>query len=88
MTAAPRMMCYGAAADQLVEVLGKSESLIIECLPRYCDAVVDSLGGMYLRKPKAEKLANVEARFVELGFLGCVGSVDCVSSECVVFCWW
>jgi hypothetical protein len=32
ITAALRMLCYGAAADQLVEVLGMSESLIMECL--------------------------------------------------------
>jgi hypothetical protein len=87
MTAAPRMTCYGAAADQLVEVLGMSDPLIMECLPRYCNAFVDSLGGKYVREPTAEKLANVEVRFVELGFPGCVGSVDCVSWECVVFCW-
>jgi hypothetical protein len=51
MSTALRMMCYGAAADQLVEVLGMSESLIIECLPGYCDVIIESLGGMHMREP-------------------------------------
>jgi Plant transposon protein len=89
MTAALRMMCYGAAADQLIEVLGMSVSLIMECLPRYCDAVVESLGGIYVREPTAEELAKVESRFAELGFPGCVGSVDCASWEWDVCpLWW
>jgi hypothetical protein len=69
MAAALRIMCYAAAAGQLVEVLGMYESLSMECLPRYSDAVVESLDGMYVREPKAE-LAKVEARFAELGFPG------------------
>jgi hypothetical protein len=65
-----RMMCYGATEDQLVEVLGISESLIKECLPRYCDGSIESLGGMYMREPTAEELIKTEARCAELGFLG------------------
>jgi hypothetical protein len=75
MTAVLRMMCYGEVAEQLVEVLVMSESLIMECLPRYCDGIVESLGGMYVRETAAEELAKVEARFAELGFPGCVASV-------------
>jgi Plant transposon protein len=79
ITVSFRMLCYGAAADQLVEVLGMSESLVMECLPRYCDAIVKTLGGIYLREPTAEELAKTEARFAVLDFPGCVGSVDCAS---------
>jgi hypothetical protein len=52
-----------------------SESLITECLPRYCDGIVESLGGKCVREPAAEELAKVEARFAELDFPGCVASV-------------
>jgi hypothetical protein len=75
VTAALRMMCYGAPADQLVEIVGMPESLIMECLPLYCHAVVESLGGRYLRAPTAEELAEIESRFAELGFPGCVGAL-------------
>jgi Plant transposon protein len=81
MSAALRMMCYGEAADQLVEVFGMSESLIMECLPRYCDGIIESLGGMYTRETKAEEFTTTEAHFAELGFPGCIGSVDCASWE-------
>jgi Plant transposon protein len=77
------MMCYEAAADKLVEIVGMSESLIMECLPLRCDAIVESLGGRYLRAPTAEELAEIESRFAEIGFPGCVGSVDCSSWEWV-----
>jgi hypothetical protein len=59
-----------AATDQLVEVLRMSESLIMECLSRYCDGIVETLGGIYVQEPTAEELAEIEARFAELGFLG------------------
>jgi hypothetical protein len=52
-----------------------SESLIMERLPRYCDGIAESLGGMYVREPAAEELAKIEARFAGLGFPGCVASV-------------
>jgi hypothetical protein len=81
ITAALRILCYGAAADQLVEILGMSESLISECLPRFCDAIGASLGGTYVREPTAEELAKTEVLFADLGFPGCVGSVDCASWE-------
>ena len=40
MTAALRMLCYGASADSIDEYVRLGESTILECLKRFTKAIV------------------------------------------------
>ncbi|CAL8152847.1 unnamed protein product [Prunus armeniaca] len=39
LTAALRMLAYGASAEQVDEITRMRKSTILECLVRFCDAV-------------------------------------------------
>ncbi|VVA39533.1 PREDICTED: putative nuclease HARBI1, partial [Prunus dulcis] len=39
LTAALRMLAYGASAEQVDEIARMGKSTILECLVRFCDAV-------------------------------------------------
>ncbi|XP_020242512.1 uncharacterized protein LOC109820728 [Asparagus officinalis] len=49
--AAFRMLAYGASADSTDEYVRIGESTAIECLKRFCRAIVEVCGDEYLRSP-------------------------------------
>jgi hypothetical protein len=49
VTAALRLLAYGASADQLDECIRLSESTILECLQRFIKAELKGFGEQYLR---------------------------------------
>ncbi|XP_010696025.3 uncharacterized protein LOC104908599 [Beta vulgaris subsp. vulgaris] len=50
-TAAIRILAYGTSADIVDEYIKIGESTAIECVFRFCRAVIDAFGGLYLRRP-------------------------------------
>nr|XP_011458220.1 PREDICTED: putative nuclease HARBI1 [Fragaria vesca subsp. vesca] len=78
LTAAFRMIAYGAPADSLDDYLKIGESTAIRCLKRFCRAVIDVFGARYLRTPNTEDVARILYIGEERGFPGILESLDCM----------
>jgi hypothetical protein len=52
-----------------------AESTAMECMSRFCKAVVSVFGSYYLRTPMKKTLL---AFWPERGFPGMLGSIDCM----------
>ena len=78
-TVAMRLLAYGAPADSQDDYLRMSESTAIECLNRYCSAVVEVFGPTYLRSPTAEDAPGSWPPMKHEAFLGCLE----VSTVCI-----
>ncbi|CAM8965362.1 unnamed protein product [Rhodiola kirilowii] len=81
MTAALRMLAYGAAADQCVEICRMGESTTLECMKTFCQQVEGLFGKEYLRAPTPADLRRLLARGEQRGFPGMIGSIDCMHWE-------
>ena len=77
-TAAIRQLAYGFAADQVDEYVRIGETTAIECLKRFCVAVVDIYEERYLREPNEEDVRRLLAVNTKRGFPGMLGSLDCM----------
>ncbi|CAL9006672.1 unnamed protein product [Prunus brigantina] len=59
LTAALRMLAYGASAEQVDEIARMGKSTILECLVRFCDAVKNLYMREYFRKPMPRDLQRL-----------------------------
>jgi hypothetical protein len=57
-----RILAYGAPSDSQDDYIRKAESTIMECMSRFCRAVVSVFGSDYLRTPNEEDTARILAR--------------------------
>jgi hypothetical protein len=55
-----------------------TESTAMECLSRFYRAIVLVFGPNYLRTPNKEDTAHILAQNEAQGFLGMLGSIDCM----------
>ncbi|CAL2240387.1 unnamed protein product [Prunus armeniaca] len=78
LTAALRIIAYGASAEQVDEIARMGKSTILECLVRFCDAVKNLYTREYLRKPTPRDLQRLLQKGEARGFLGMIGSIDCM----------
>jgi hypothetical protein len=72
------MMAYGIPADLVDDHLAMGESQAIKCVKRFVVAVVRVFGETYLRAPNAEDTARLLVYNKARGFLGMLGSIDCM----------
>jgi hypothetical protein len=75
-TAALRMLAYGAPGDAQDDYIRMPESTAMECMSRFCRAVVSVFGSDYLRTHNKEDTACILAQNAERGFPGILGSID------------
>ncbi|XP_021808251.1 uncharacterized protein LOC110751986 [Prunus avium] len=78
LTAALRMLAYGASAEQVDEIARMGKSTILECLMRFCDAVENLYTREYLRRPSPADLQRLLKKADTRGFPGMIGSIDCM----------
>ncbi|XP_026451174.1 uncharacterized protein LOC113351400 [Papaver somniferum] len=78
MVAAVKMLAYGCVADNLDEYVQIGESTAIECLKRFCDAIIGIYEEKYLRKPTETDIAMLLKEGEDRGFPGMIGSLDCM----------
>ena len=82
VTAALRMLAYGIPADLVDDHLAMGESQAIMCVKRFAVEIVQVFGEEYLRSPTAEDAARLLAMNKARGFLGMLGSIDCMHWSC------
>ncbi|XP_068314889.1 uncharacterized protein [Pyrus communis] len=78
VTFALRMMAYGSLADSIDETHGMSESTCLHTLEQFCDIIVQVYKDKYLREPNQEDLNRLIHKAEDRGFLGMIGSLDCM----------
>ncbi|CAM8883725.1 unnamed protein product [Rhodiola kirilowii] len=76
MTAALRMLAYGAAADQCAEICRMGESTTLECMKTFCQQVEGLFGKEYLRAPTPADLRRLLARGEQRGFPGAQNDIN------------
>ncbi|XP_074321885.1 uncharacterized protein LOC141659051 [Apium graveolens] len=81
MTAALRMLAYGAAADQCAEICRIGESTTLECMKKFCEQVEGLFGKEYLRAPTPADLRSLLLRGGQKGFPGMIESINCMHWE-------
>ncbi|KAK2639895.1 hypothetical protein Ddye_027690 [Dipteronia dyeriana] len=72
------MSAYGCPADATDEYIKLGESTTIESLKRFYRAVMDEFAGKYLRSPNDTDVARLLCIGKDPGFLGMLGSLDCM----------
>ena len=78
MTVAVRMLAYGVMIDLMDEYVQIGESAAMESLKKFVAIVVDIFSEEYLRSPNNEDIAKLLAHGESCGFLGMLGSIDCM----------
>ncbi|CAH9075034.1 unnamed protein product [Cuscuta epithymum] len=78
VVAAIRMLAYGCSADSLDEYVQIGESTTIECLKKFCGAIIGLFEEKYLRKPNKSDIASLLQDSEARGFPGMLGSLDCM----------
>ncbi|XP_070667452.1 uncharacterized protein [Malus domestica] len=78
ITAALRMLAYGAATDQVDEITMMGKSTILESLMRFCSAIESVYTAEYLRRPTHMDLETLLKKGEMRSFPGMIGSIDCM----------
>ncbi|XP_024200106.1 uncharacterized protein LOC112203361 [Rosa chinensis] len=81
MTAALRMLAYGAGADQCAEYCRMAKSTSVAALQHFTRGIVDLYSTKYLRAPTAADLRQLLTKAERRGFPGMIGSIDFASYD-------
>ncbi|XP_059639309.1 uncharacterized protein LOC132281637 [Cornus florida] len=76
-----RIFAYGCAADHYDEYIKIGESTAIKCLKAFCNAIVAVYIEEYMRTPNEADIARLLEEGKQRGFLGMLGSIDCMHWE-------
>ncbi|RWR88181.1 putative nuclease HARBI1 [Cinnamomum micranthum f. kanehirae] len=71
-----RMPTYGVVADDVDDYIRIAESISIESMKRFVQAIVDVFGKKYLRKPNNAHICRLLSEGERRELLGMLGSVD------------
>ena len=73
-----RMLAYGLPANATDEYIKIGESTTIESMKQFCRAIVEIFAKQYLRTPTTNDIARLLYIGKQRGFLGMLGSLDCM----------
>lgn len=73
-----RMLAYGVSADSYDMVFQMGESTVLQMVRKFTRAVLHIYGNQYLRLPNEQDIARLLAKAQQRGFLGMIGSIDCM----------
>lgn len=76
-----RYIAYWWPADSLDKTIGLSETTTLLWWKAFCRSVNTQFGHKYLRTPTVSDIVEIERRFAEVGFPGCIGCVACAGWE-------
>ncbi|XP_058755868.1 uncharacterized protein LOC131629060 [Vicia villosa] len=80
-TTAMRMLAYGVAADAVDEYIKIGGTTTLECLRRFCKGIIRLYEQVYLIAPTQDDLQRILHVSEMRGFLGMIGSIDCMHWE-------
>jgi hypothetical protein len=78
MTATLRMLAYGVTADLMDEYLRIGEATAMDSFKLFVQAVNSKFSAECLRPPTQDDIARLLAIGESRGFLGMLGSIDCM----------
>ncbi|XP_020258693.1 uncharacterized protein LOC109835104 [Asparagus officinalis] len=78
ITAAMRMVAYGASADSVDDYVRIGKSTSFESVKRFVRSIINIFGEEYLRAPTNEDVARLLEEGSQRGFPGILGSIDCM----------
>ena len=78
MTATLRMLAYEVATDFIDEYVKIGESIAIESLKKFIEAIVNIYSTEYLRSPNNSDITRLLRVGERRGFIGMLGSIDCM----------
>ncbi|XP_020272698.1 uncharacterized protein LOC109847874 [Asparagus officinalis] len=78
ITAAMRMLAYGASADAVDDYVRIGKSTSLESVKRFVRSIINIFGEEYLRSPTNEDIARLLEEGSQRGFPGMLGSIDCM----------
>lgn len=78
VTAAFRVLAYAMPADAVDEYINIGESTTLECVKRFCRAIVQIFSDHYLRPPNNNDVERLLYIGRKRGFPGMLGSLDCM----------
>ena len=81
VASAMQMLAYGRAADINDEYIQILESKNLECLNKFCNAIIQVYGKEFLRHPTTNDIKRLLAIGEARGFPGMLGSLDCMHWE-------
>jgi hypothetical protein len=80
-TVALRMLAYGGPGDFHDEGLRMGESMVLKTVKEFASTIVKVFGDEFLRPPFESKLQHILSVNEACGFLGMIGSIDCVHQQ-------
>jgi hypothetical protein len=81
VTTVIQILRYRGPADRLDEYIRMGESTTLETMNKFTRTIVAEYGHIYLREPNAHDIARLLHIAEERGFLGILGSIDCMHWE-------
>ncbi|KAK4477686.1 hypothetical protein RD792_016933 [Penstemon davidsonii] len=82
VTVALRMLAYSNPADSLDEPYHIGESTACATLRQFCKTILWLYKTTYLRQPNGDDIKRLLERAERRGFLGMIGSIDCMHYFC------
>ena len=76
-----RILAYGIPTDATNEYIKIVNSTTIECVKRFCCAIVEIFAGRYLWEPTANDVTRFLYTGEQRGFPGMLGSLDCMHAD-------
>ncbi|CAL1372270.1 unnamed protein product [Linum trigynum] len=78
LTTSLRMLANGCSADSLDEAFEMGETTVLQCMRKFCNAIICLYGPEYLGAPNVEDLRRLLNHSHQRGFPGMIGSIDCM----------